>query len=150
LHLGIVALEIIMHDVEVLERRKLAVRRQRRLHEELDFAAAGAQPVAGIDAQFLAHALDHPADFRLKILRIVDNVKVRVAHPGGRGLVVELASELDTLRATRVFLCGIEFLGAIRSRNHMDDLVVSGQHERKNERCFTDKILNIIRLSAEK
>lgn len=114
-----------MHDIEVLERRELAVRRQRCCHEELDLATAGAQPVAGVDAQFLAYAFDHPADFRLEILRVVDNVEVRVAHPGSRGLVVELASELDTLGPTRVFLRGVELLGAVRGRNHVDDLVVS-------------------------
>lgn len=121
-----------MHDVEVLERRELAVRWQRCLHEELDLAAASAQPVAGVDAQFLAHALDHPADFSLKILRVVDNVEVRMTHPGGRGLVIELASELDTLGATRVFLCGVKLLGAVRGRNHVDDLIVPGEREREN------------------
>lgn len=121
-----------MHDVEVLERRELAIRRQRRHHKELDLAAAGPQPVAGVDAQFLAHALDHPTDFRLEILRIVDNIEVRVADPGGSGLVVELASEFDTLGATRVFLRRVELLGAVRSRDHVDNLIVPSQHEREN------------------
>lgn len=121
-----------MHDVEILERREFAVRRQRCYHEELDLAAAGAQSVSGVDAQFLAHALDHPTDFGLEILRVVDDVEVRVANPGGGGLVVELARKFDTLGATRVFLRGVELLGAVRGRNHVDDLVVPGRHRGEN------------------
>lgn len=116
-----------MHNVKVLERRKFAVGRQRRFDEELDFTAAGAQPVADIDAQLLTHALDHTADFRFEILRVIDHVEVRMTDPGSRGFVVELASDLDAFRATRVILSGIKFLRSVRRRDHVDDLVVSGQ-----------------------
>lgn len=125
-----------MHDIEILERRELAVRRQRRRHEELDLAAAGAQSVAGVDAQFLTHALDHPTDLSFEILRIIDNVEIRMADPGGRGFVVELASEFDALGTTCVLLRGVELLGAVRGRNHVDDLVIPGRHERENKMLY--------------
>lgn len=124
LHLGIVALEVVVHDVEVLKGRELVVCRQWRLDKELNLATAGAQPVTRVDAQLLAHALDHSAYLGLEILRIVDYVEVRMTNPGSRSLIVEFAGEFHAFRTTCVLFRGVEFFGAIRRRHHVDDLVV--------------------------
>lgn len=125
LHVGCFALEVVVYDVEVLERRELAVLRKWTLDEELDLAAARPQAIAGVDAQLLAHALDHSANFRVEVLTIVDYVEVRMTDPGGRGVVVELAGELDALRTACVILRRVELLGPVRCGHHVNYLVVA-------------------------
>ena len=114
-----------MHDVKVLEGRERRVGRQGPVDEELDLAAAGAQTIARVDAELLAHAFDHTADLALEVLRVVDHVEVGMAYPRRGGLVVEVASQLDALGAARVVLRRVELLGAVGRRHHVDYLVVT-------------------------
>lgn len=82
-----------MYDVEILEGREQRVRGQRTPDQKLVLPRPGQQSVPGVDAQLLADAVDHAAYLPLEIGRIVDDVEIWVAYPGGGGLVIELPGE---------------------------------------------------------
>lgn len=97
LRLAHVALQVVVHHVEVLEGRELRVGRQRRLHEELALLRVDVESVAGVDADLLAHARDQAVHLLVEVRRVVDHVEVRVADPRRRRVVVQLPRQLHTL-----------------------------------------------------
>lgn len=56
LRLAEVALQVIMHDVEILEGRKLRVGEEGGFDEELPLLGVDVQSVSGVEADALAHA----------------------------------------------------------------------------------------------
>lgn len=102
-----VALQVVVHHVEVLERRELRVGHERRLDEELALLGVDVEAVAGVDADPVAHAREQAVHLLVEVGGVVDHVEVRVADPGGGRVVVQLPRELDAFRSARVVLLTI-------------------------------------------
>lgn len=79
--IGRVRLQVIMHDLEVLERGEEFDVRQRSPDQKFQLSGILQQPVARIDADFMTHRSDHATYFPLEIRGIVDHVEIGVAHP---------------------------------------------------------------------
>lgn len=68
------------------------------------FAGCGLQTVANVDAQFLAHRLNHAVHLGLEVGGVVNDIEVGMAHPGSCRLVVEFPGQIDALRAAGMVL----------------------------------------------
>lgn len=104
LRLAEVALQVVVHDVEVLERGELAVGGEGRLDEELALLGVDVEPVAGVDADPVAHAGEQAVHLLVEVGGVVDHVEVRVADPRGRRVVVQLPRELHAFGSARMVL----------------------------------------------
>jgi hypothetical protein len=96
LHALPATLEIMMNHVKVLERWELIVARQWTRHQEFELPRRTQETIAGVDANLLADTLNHAIHFRLKIGRVVDDVKVRVANPSCCCLVIQLTCKINS------------------------------------------------------
>jgi len=88
-------LQVVMHNIEVLKRWEALIDRQWSTDEELELPRGAQQTIAGVDAQLLADALNHPIDFRLEISGVVDDVKVGMSDPGGCRTVVQVTGQVN-------------------------------------------------------
>lgn len=86
-----VRLQIIMHHVEILERRELAVRGEGRPDEELSLLGVDVEPVPDVDAYLLAHARDESVHFLVEVRGVVYDVEVGMADPRRRRVVVQFS-----------------------------------------------------------
>lgn len=100
LRLSHIALQVVVNDIEILEGRELRVRSNWRLDKELALLRVDIETVAGVDADPLAHAVNEPVHLQIEISGVVDHVKVRVADPGGRRVIVKLSGQLYPFRST--------------------------------------------------
>lgn len=104
LRLAHVALQVVVHNVEVLERGELRVGDERRLDEELALLRVDVEAVAGVDADLLADARDEPVHLLVEVCGVVDDVEVRVPDPGRGRVVVQLARQFHALGPACVVL----------------------------------------------
>lgn len=99
-----ITLQVVVNDIEVLEGRELGVGDERRLDEELALLGVDVEPVAGVDADLLAHARDQPVHLLVEIGGVVDHVEVWVTDPCRRRVVVELPGQFHAFRPASVIL----------------------------------------------
>lgn len=99
-----ITLQVVVYDVEVLERRELGVGNERRLDKELALLGVDVEPVAGVDAYLLADAGDQPVHLLVEVSGVVDHVEVWVTDPCRRRVVVELSSQFHPFRPAGVIL----------------------------------------------
>lgn len=92
-------LKIVMDNIEVLVRWEIFFAHRTR-NEIFELARSAQQAIAGIEAELLANALDHTVDFRFEIRRVVDDIEIGMADPGGSCFVVQVASMFDAFRTT--------------------------------------------------
>lgn len=85
-----IALQVIVYDVEVLERGEFRIWKEGRLDKELALLGVDVEPVPSVDADLLAHAGDEPVHLLVEVCGVVDDVEVRVADPRSCGVIVEL------------------------------------------------------------
>lgn len=86
-------------NIEVLEWWKIAVAHRTR-NEIFELARCAQQAIACVEPELLANTLDHAVDFRFKIRRVVDDIKIGMANPGSSCFVIQVASMFDAFRTT--------------------------------------------------
>ncbi len=117
-------LQIMMNDIEILERWECRDFGQWAGNEELEFLGCLEQTIASIDAQFLAHTFNHSVDFWFKVACVIDHIKVWVTDPSRSAFVVQFTGQSNALSASRMILGGVEILSAIGGWNHVNYLIV--------------------------
>lgn len=99
-----IALQVIVNDIEVLERWELRVWSDRRLDEELALLGVDIEPVTGVNANPLAHAVDEPVHLQVEVGRVVDDIEVRMTDPRGSRIVIQFPRQLHAFRSAGVIL----------------------------------------------
>lgn len=99
-----IALQVVMHDIEVLERGEFRVGLEGYFDEELALLGVDVEPVSGVDADFLADAGDEAVHLLVEIAGVVDHVEVGMADPRRGRVVVQLSRELHAFGTASVVL----------------------------------------------
>jgi len=79
---GQTGLQVVVHNVKVLELGERLFRRQRALDQELALPRVHLQPITGVDAQLVAHTLQYQKFTFQKIISTssVNNRKILTYH----------------------------------------------------------------------